>query len=161
MKILFCYIVLITSVSFISPAIAQKNNKSNKDSLIESKINNKDFVFVATWVTPLTGQMRQLTDYYDLRVHHDSLTAYLPFFGRAYAAPKDLSNASIDFTSTKFTYTITKQKKGGWRIDIAPDTQDDIQSFSITAFNDGVAYLNIISVNRDPISYNGYIELPK
>src|ERR1700739_1982387 len=147
MKTLFGYIILMIALLFTSPAIAQKNSKSNKDSLIEAKIKNKDFVFVATWVTPLTWPMKQLTDYYDLRIHHDSLTAYLPFYGRAYAAPKDLSDASIDFTSTKFTYTVTKQKKGGWQIDIEPALQDDIQSFTITVYGDGVAYLNIISIN--------------
>jgi hypothetical protein len=161
MKRLALYIsILFTCIISGSLLYAQKSN-TNKDSIVENKISNKDFVFVATWVKPMSGEMRQLTDYYDFRIHNDSITAYLPFFGRSYIAPKDPSNVSINFSSAKFAYTITRQKKGGWQINIVPDEQDDIQSFSITAFNNGVAYLSITSTNRDPISYNGYIELLK
>ncbi len=87
----------------------------------------------------------------------NSCKSYLPYFGRAYSVQFNSTNIGFDFTSTNFDYQIIPQQKGGWDILIRPKDQNDNQQFSFVIFNNGSASLNITSVNRSPISYEGYI----
>ncbi len=45
------------------------------------------------------------------RVMGDSIVTYLPYFGRAYSVPVNLSQGGIQFTSTDFDYTIESKRK--------------------------------------------------
>jgi hypothetical protein len=154
----YIFIFLLIHAFSLHAQDSAQNKKLSQAAIVKNEVTNKDFVFIAKWLTPMTGRMRQLTDPYDVRISNDSLIAYLPFFGRSYIAPDDLSNVSIHFTSTKFTYTVSNRKKGGWEILIKFDDQKDIESFLFTVFDDGTTYLSVTSFNSDPISYNGYIE---
>jgi hypothetical protein len=135
-----------------------QNKKPSKASLIEKQIENKDITFVANWANPMRTTPRQLTDYYDLKITGDSIIAYLPYFGRAYTAPLDPTNISINLSTTIFEYTVTKRKKHEWDIAIKPKDQTDIQSFLLSVFDNGSAYLSVTSTNREPISFNGNLE---
>ena len=135
-----------------------QNKKISKASIIENQIQNKDFTFVARWVNPIRSIPRQLTDYYDLKISGDSIITFLPYFGRAYTAPLDPTNISINLSSTVSEYTVTKRKKHEWDIVIKPKDQTDIQSFLLSVFDNGAAYLSVTSTNREPISFNGNLE---
>jgi hypothetical protein len=161
MKRLILNIVLSLIVmlcALVTCAQDSTQNKPAKASVIENEIKNKDFTFVAKWVTPMRGMARQLTSYYDFKIIHDSIIADLPYFGQSYSAPIDPTKISIDLSSTILEYTVTKRKKHEWDIVIKPTNQTDVQSFLLSVFDNGTAYLNITSTNRDPISYNGELE---
>ncbi len=154
-KVVFIILILLS----IRPAQAQDTALHHKSNTIKQKITNKDFTFVATYVISMRSFSRSIaSSHYDLSVHGDSLVAYLPFFGVSYTAPTDPSQSPFDFTLTHFSYIIKPRKKGGWDISIKPKDQTNVQKFLLTAYDNGSASLNITSTNRDPISYNGYIE---
>lgn len=148
---------LLFTIVIFSAAKAQDSAK-HATPTIEEQINNKHFTFVAKWASPMTGQVRQLTDYYDFEITNDSVITYLPYFGRSYIAPADPSNVSLNLSLPIDSYTATERKKGGWNIVIKPKDQTDVQSFSLIIFDNGSASLNVTSSNRDPISYNGTLE---
>lgn len=131
---------------------AQDNNAS-----VESAVNSKNYIFTAQSVTPLGGRYRQLTSDYDLQVLGDSVVAFLPYFGRAYSAPLDPSQGGIKFTSTNFGYNQTPRKKGGWIISITPNDAQDVRELTLTVATGGNATLQVISNNRQSISFNGYV----
>jgi hypothetical protein len=135
-----------------------QNKKAAKASLIQKQIENKDFTFVAKWANPMRTAPRQLTDYYELKINSDSIITFLPYFGRAYTAPLDPTNISINLSSTILEYTVTKRKKHEWDIVIKPNNQTDVESFLLSVFDNGSAYLSVTSTNREPISFNGNIE---
>jgi hypothetical protein len=108
-------------------------------------------------VSPMRGATRQLTSYYDITVSRDSLVSYLPYFGRAHVEPRDPTNIGFNFTSTKFEYTKTTTKKGGSDILIKPKDYTEVQNLSFRIFDNGSASLQVNSLNRDPISFQGYI----
>jgi hypothetical protein len=135
-----------------------KNEKPSKAAIIQKQIENKDLTFVAKWVNPVHSTMRQLMEYYDLKITGDSVITYLPYFGRAYTAPLDPTNISVNLSSVIIEYTVTKRKKHEWDIMIKPKDRTDIQSFLLSVFDNGSAYLNVTSTNREPISYNGNLE---
>jgi len=120
-------------------------------------IEAQRYTFKAQTANPAAGRTRQLTSEYDLKVYQDTVIAYLPYFGRAYSAPVDVTDGGINFTSMKFEYNVSKGKNNRWEIIIKPKDANDVQELSLTVFENGKADLQVRSNNRQPISFNGYI----
>ncbi len=151
-------ILMITAFAtlFLTHANAQNLTTAQVDSLV----NNKHFTFKAERMQPLRARQRYLTSEYFLRVAGDSLISALPYFGRAYAAPINPEDAGYDFTSTSFTYNAVPKKKGSYQITIKTTDKINTVTFVLTVYNNGNAYLQITSVNREAISFNGYLKTP-
>jgi hypothetical protein len=132
--------------------LAQKLDKST----IQRIVNLKQFVFKAQSVSPMAGSTRFLTSEYEVRLLGDSLVSYLPYFGRAYSVAYG-ERGGIDFTSTRFDYKVKPIKKGGWDIIIETKDVKNNERFNFTISNNGHTYLQVISNNRQPISFSGYI----
>lgn len=149
-KSAFIVLVGILSVSF---AHAQSVDKST----IQNFIKGKTLVFKAQTVIPMTGMVRTLTSDYELKLVGDSLICYLPYFGRAYSAGYG-EGGGINFTTTKFDYKATQRKKGGWDIIIQPKDVNDVRVLNLTVFEKGYGNLQVLSNNRQPISFTGFVE---
>lgn len=134
---------------------------TEKELAIQTLVDNQQYVFYAESVSPMSGRQRFLTSDYTVEVSKDTVVSYLPFFGKAYAAPIGSTDGGIKFTSTNFEYKITPRKKGGWDINIKPKDVSDVQQLSLTVYKNGTAYLSVNSTNRQSISYNGHISEKK
>jgi hypothetical protein len=132
-----------------------------KDQEVKKLIEDKNFVFFAQTASPTGAPLRQLSYGFDLRVLGDSVVSYLPYFGRAYSAPIDPSDGGFHFTSTSFDYKVIDRKKGGWDIIIKPKDTKDVREMALTTFDNGSSTLRVMSNNRQPISFNGYIAARK
>ena len=100
------------------------------------------------------------TDDYTLQIMKDKIVSDLPYFGRAYTAPMDPAQSVLQFTSGKFSYTLTPGKKDGWIVVIKPMDHREIQQMRLTISSDGYSSLQVMSVNRDPISFYGIVTAP-
>lgn len=143
---------LLFAVFFSAMAQAQHWDKST----LQDAIASRNFVFRAETVLPMSGSSRQLTSEYEVKFLGDSVVAYLPYFGRAYSAGYG-EGGGIDFTSTKFDYKSAQRKKGGWYITVAPQDAKDVRAINMSVSASGYANLQVISNNRQPISFNGYL----
>ena len=132
---------------------AQETNSAT----LKSILSGKQFVFKAQSAWPLQGTVVQLTSGYDMKVLQDSINTYLPYFGRAFNASYG-TEGGINFTSKKFDYRLKEKQKGGWEITIKPADARDIQELSYSISTNGYATLQVISNNRQAISYYGVIE---
>lgn len=135
---------------------AQELDKETVKQLVESK----QFTFHAQSAQPLSGQSRQLTSEYDLKLMIDSLSTYLPYFGRAYNPPYP-GEGGIKFSSTEFDYKAKAKKKGNWEISISPRDNRDVRQMSLSISSSGYASLTVNSNTRQPISFYGYITANK
>jgi hypothetical protein len=156
-KVLFLVLITITASQAINAQETKKEKEQEKTAAIKSLVEAKSFVFKAQTMMPMRGRTRQLTSEYDLRVFNDTLMSYLPYFGRAYSAPINPGEGGIQFTSTDFDYKVTERRKGGWEITIQPKDVRDIRQVLLNVFESGNASLQVISNNRDPIFFNGYV----
>jgi len=143
----------------MSVAGFSQNSKDEKAALVKENVENRNYRFVAQTALPLQGRVRQLTTEYTLKVTKDTIIADLPYFGRAYSAPIGATNGGIQFTSTNFDYTSTEKKKGGWDISIKPKDTQDVRELSLSISQNGYASLQVISNNRQTISFNGYLKI--
>ncbi|MEO6149906.1 MAG: DUF4251 domain-containing protein [Mucilaginibacter sp.] len=160
MKKLLTVVFVATVLLGINTANAQNTKaekKAAKEKAIKNKIDSTNYTFTANYATPLRGGQRLLTPgYYDLKVTKDTITAYLPYFGRVYMNPPlNPDDAGIKFTSTKFDYNITEKKKGGWMITIQFNDTDKARRMTLDISESGYATLISVSNNRDAISFYG------
>lgn len=138
------------SFSFVK---AQESNEATLKTMLASKM----FVFKAQSAWPLQGTVVQLNAGFDMKVLGDSINTYLPYFGRAYTASYT-ANGGINFTSTKFEYKLKDKNKGGWEIAIKPADAKDVTGLLYSISTNGFATLQVVSNNRQAISFYGIIE---
>jgi hypothetical protein len=158
------------ALTFTSFSVNAQTNKATTAKIIEEK----NYIFVATTAIPLNsadvsavlnkipgsiggGAISLSGNTYDLVVNADSIVSYLPYYGRAYRASFDSEENGHKFTSKNFTYKKTKRKKGGWDIAIATKDVKDNVRMTLTVSENGYATLNVISNDKQSISYNGYM----
>jgi len=134
--------------------------KEQKALRIKEKVESPKFTFYAKTAYPMRFRPIHLTgSYYDLKVSKDTVSAYLPYYGRAYVAPLDPTEGGIKFTSTKFEYKVEKGKRSGnWKITINTlDTGRGLSLF-LDVWDNGSARLNVIDPDRQTIFFEGSIE---
>ena len=157
-KSIYSIVLLVLAITLASCGASQKvvDNRSVKE-----KIESQRYKFIANYAIPTSAgfQPRYLTSEYDLKITPDTITAYLPYFGRAYEAPLNSSEGGIKFTSTKFEYVInTGKKAGNWIINIR--IKDQLREILLTldVWNNGKGDLNVWDQNRQPILFQGELE---
>lgn len=163
-RVLICVACLLLStllVALSTRANAQDSALSRKQSpVVGDMLNRKQYIFKAQSVTPMSGRLRQLNSDYDVQVNPDKIVSFLPYFGRAFNAVPGATNGGLQFTSTDFTHTLQQGKKGKWMVTMKFRDGGDVSQMVLTAYDNGSAYLQVTSNNRDPISFNGYIAAP-
>jgi hypothetical protein len=163
-KLLFVFAVVFGSLNLVCAQSTKKEKQAAKTAAIKKMVDSVNFVFEADMAIPQTGESRQLTSEYDLSVVKDTVTAFLPYFGRAYLAPSPgETEGGIKFTSTNFIYEAKQKKNGSWEIFIKPKDNNiadwrHVEQLRLTISSDGYASLQVTSSNRDPISFYGYIK---
>jgi len=163
-KILLLLIFSIFIIHTLSALNTRKEKVAKKINVIKKMINDTNYIFIANTANPMIGGQKILTSLYNFIVKRDTIKSYLPYYGTAYSAPNDPtdSEGGIKFTSTKFSYKIKQLKNGGWDIEIKPNDGNiinwrNVQSVNLSVSPQGYTNLNVISSNRDPISFSGEI----
>ncbi len=101
-------LLLLVYTALSSPLYAQSakaDKQAEKAAVIRNLVDSQNYVFLAQSAMPMSGPVRQLTSDYDLSVTKSKVVSYLPYFGRAYAAPIDPSHSGIQFTYRKILIT--------------------------------------------------------
>ncbi|MDB5277136.1 MAG: hypothetical protein JWR61_2091 [Ferruginibacter sp.] len=150
----FLFLMLFMCIQIV---VTAQQKVAAKETTIKNLLDNQRYVFYAESVIPSSGRQRILTTDYTVTILKDSIISDLPYFGRAYAAPIGNTDGGIKFTSVDFDYSINRRKKGGWDVNIKPKDGQDVQNMSLTIYDNGKAYLNVNSNNRQAISFNGRI----
>lgn len=154
LNITFQKILVLTLIAGI---LSMGGSAQERESAIRDMVQAGQFMFHAQTALPMTGTSRQLTSDYDLEVSKDAVVSYLPFFGRAYSLPYGSTGGGFNFTSRKFEYSFSDRKKGGWNISIKPRDVADFREFSLLISKNGYGSLQVVSNNRQSISFTGYI----
>jgi hypothetical protein len=159
-KIIF---VLFISLQMVEPVVAQTKKQARDAAItaaIKKQINAKSFTFQARYMYPMGGGQRYLNTDYDVRVTKDSVIAFLPYFGVAYAGAGYNSNEDngIKFTSTKFDYQSELKKNGMWYVVIKPTDSRTTNQLIFNISPNGSTDLSVISTNRQRIRFDGYLK---
>jgi hypothetical protein len=159
-KIFLSSFLLVNCLAFALTTTAQKN-KEERIQAVKNAVDSQRYTFYAEYVNPLRGTQQYLTPYYTLRITKDTIDCFLPYFGRAYQAPINPADGGIKFMSTNFEYSNSPGKKGSWYIKIRPKDAPEVQQLTLQIFTDGTTTLQVMSTNKDAISFNGYVKATK
>jgi len=129
---------------------------TEKSLQLQNRIAEKNFIFRAQTALPAGGQAVNLTSEYDLRIKGDSVIGFLPYFGRAFTASYN-EEGGIRFTSTANEFSVQQKKKGGWEINVLPKGANDVRQLYLSVSPEGYSTLQVMLVNRQPISFQGII----
>jgi hypothetical protein len=156
-KVLPFMFFLISTTCIMQLATAQKP-PTEKEVAVKNAVDSQRYIFYAQYANPQGARQKYLTSEYTVRISKDTIKADLPYFGRAYSATYGSTEGGINFTTTDFDYKIEARKKGGWEIALKPKDIQGGQQMTIAIFTNGTATLQATSNNRQPISFNGYVE---
>ena len=102
------------------------------------------------------GSRAVTSDFY-LELRGDTLRSYLPYLGDAHM-PTMSPSIGLNFEEPVLTYKESKPKKFT-QIDIDVRTREDSYHYVIEMYDNGQAYIRVRSMNRDPISFDGTLEI--
>ena len=152
-------VLLIVMVAVSSVATAQKSKRIEKEKEIKSLIESRQYRFVARTALPMSGRSIQLTSEYDLVVDSLQIKSHLPFFGVAYYAEYGQTEGGIKFDNEAMEYSaVFNEKKKSYRINMKVKGKRDVYQIGLDAGLSGYATLNILSNDRQSISFYGTIE---
>lgn len=152
-------------------ACSSKNTVANAN--ITNLLKENEFTFMAQRANPTnsdvvnvinslpnssSSQILNLDYGYSLKITENEIVAELPYFGRMFTSNYDNTNNSYRFTSKDFTLTQKAGKKGSTIYFINTKDQQNVRRMILEVFPNGKAYFNIDSTDRQPISYDGYIQ---
>lgn len=105
------------------------------------------------------GRIMKLDSGYGFEIKNDELNVTLPYFGRLYnASMGGFNNNAFRFTSKDFKVTKSKNKKGNWVVNINVNDHKSAPNLILEVYKNGGAFLSINANDRQPISYDGYLE---
>ena len=94
-----------------------------------------------------------------LELRGDTLRSYLPYLGDAHM-PTMSPSIGLNFEEPMLSYKESKPKSNKYtQIDIDVKTREESYHYVIELYDNGQAYIRVRSVNRDPISFDGTMDI--
>lgn len=153
----FLMSVLLLTACGTAQTAAEKEAKTLE---IRNAVEAFDFKFSASYAYPTGYRSIYLSPYYDVKVSPDTVNAYLPYYGRAYTAPMDPREGGIKFVSTDFEYqTQPGRRAGNWLVTIRINDANRPIMLHFDIWENGSARLDVTDQHRQPISFQGDVEM--
>ena len=150
--------LLLLIISFISLSPLHSQTIQKEQNIYAQILKEQDFIFTAQAYATASSEKKQMTDPYSFKVTVDSIVGILPYYGQSYTAQINLTDGSINFNILKYQYEFMEKKRGRYQVSIKPnDKSATIQSFYLTIFTDGTGQVDIVSRNREPMTFYGSI----
>lgn len=114
---------------------------------------------INTMSTMRYGSRTVTPDFY-LELRGDTLHSYLPYLGQVHVSPTLSPSIGLNFEEPVLTYKESKPKSNKYtQIDIDVKTKEDSYHYVIELYGNGQAYIRVRSMYRDPISFDGTLEI--
>jgi len=148
---------LATGDMYAQERTTREERRREQSEKVQRLVDAQDYKFVAQQALPMSWRSINLTSDFFLSVSNDTITAHLPFFGRAFTAPVNPAEGGIRFESTDFSYRLENARRGGWIAHITiNDTRQRIEMV-LDITTSGSAGLSVNEATRQNISFRGHI----
>ena len=133
--------------------------KERKQVAVLGAIATKRWHIDITSMNTLRYGSRAVTSDFYLELRGDTLRSYLPYLGDA-QIPTLSPSIGLNFEALVLSYKESKPKSNKYtQIDIDVKTREDSYHYVIEIYDSGQAYIRVRSMNRDPISFDGTLEI--
>lgn len=155
--------ILISALIFNLAGIAQETRREQrklrekeKAEEIAKLINQTDLRFIAQFAYPMGGGSIHLTSEYTLDIEDNKVTAFLPFFGRAYFVDYGSREGGIKFSEEAQSIE-WKKNRHGFNALMEVKAPKDIYRLNFSVTSSGYATLDVSSNNRQSIRFSGIV----
>ncbi len=162
-KVVFLTLMMILIVAYCFPQEATRRARRERDKIvkehqIDSLINSKSFVFIASRALPQGGRSIDMTtNSNSIKFSPEMVSSYMPFFGRAYSIDYG-GDAGIKFEGKPKEFNISASKSGkGYEVKVKVEVPRDTYQLMLFVNPAGNATLTINCNQRSTISYYGDI----
>ena len=133
--------------------------KERKQVAVLGAIADKRWHIDITSMNTLRYGSQAVTSDFYLELRGDTLRSYLPYLGDAHM-PTMSPAIGLNFEEPVLSYKESKPKSNKFtQIDIDVRTREDSYHYVIEIYDNGQAYIRVRSVNRDPISFDGTMDI--
>ncbi|EKD31205.1 MAG: hypothetical protein ACD_77C00369G0002 [uncultured bacterium] len=160
--------ILITFSSATAQTKAQKRAAENAriENIAKEAFEKNEFVIVVDRIFPIGGKAQYSSDGYFVKISGDTLNCYLPFFGSAHSPAVYSTNLSVDLKDEIVKVVKGETKKGEYTFNLdvlssKDQKSNEIFKFYISFYGNANASINLISSNRDSMSYHGKLKTEK
>jgi hypothetical protein len=137
-------------------------DKKAAQEQVEAVLNAREYVFTGTTAYPTGYRSVNLTTRQNfVKFHPDKVESDMPYFGKAgsSAAYSSHSDGGLKFEGKPEDYTFAKKKKN-YLVDMVVREAGESYHITLTVQFSGSTTMTIISNDRSPISYDGYLSAP-
>ena len=149
------------SLLMVSCATQQERaeqREKRRQAVAEAIATRRLHIDVSMMNTLRYGTKSVSPDFY-LELRGDTLCSYLPYLGRAFQASMMSPTIGLNFEEPILRYTESRPKANKTRLELDVKTQEDTYHYLIDVYETGEAQLQVRSVNRDPVSFDGSVGL--
>ena len=134
--------------------------KERKQAAVLGAIATKRWHIDISSMSTMRYGARTVTPDFYLELRGDTLRSYLPYLGQAQVSPTLSPSIGLNFEAPMLSYKESKPKSNKYtQIDIDVKTREDSYHYVIEIYDSGQAYIRVRSMNRDPISFDGTLEI--
>ena len=134
--------------------------KERQQAAVAGAIADRRWRIEISSMTTMRYGSRTVTPDFYLELRGDTLRSYLPYLGQAQVSPTLSPSIGLNFEEPVLSYNDGKPKSNKYtQIDIDVRTREDSYHYVIEIYDNGQAYIRVRSMNRDPISFDGKLEI--
>lgn len=159
MKCLISLIIAVLTLASCATAdkVARDERRREKAGMVAESIESGRYRVGVRTAYPARGAAVQVTGDYGLEVSGDSVTVYLPYFGRGYTLPYG-GGKGLNFKALTTEYDVRKMKRGRTRVEFSTRNDEDTYRFTVDVFDNGQVSIYVQPQQRSRISYSGELE---
>ena len=155
----FFWVLLLSVTACSSLSSVERAERDAKlAQAVENVLSERSYTITVSMMYPRRGQSVNVTPDFSLQVEDDTLMSYLPYYGRAYSVPYG-GGKGLNFTAPIQDYREARGHKGNTLISFFVNNGEDILKYTLDIYTNGSASINVISRNRESISFSGYLQL--
>lgn len=157
-QIIFC---LVTVAVMVASCVTQQEKAERKaqiqKAVTEAIASRKLHIDIKSMNTLRYGVKTVTPDFF-LELRGDTLQSYLPYMGQAHTAPMTSPSIGLNFEERVHNYLVSKLKAGRTQIELDVKSEEDSYHYFIDVYDTGDTYIYVKPLNRDPISFDGFVD---
>lgn len=154
-------IIMLATLTLASCATADKaardERRREKAEKVAEAIESGRYRVSVRTAYPARGAAVQVTGDYGLEIGGDSVTVYLPYFGRGFTLPYG-GGKGLNFKAVTTGYGVKRMRRDRTRVEFSTSNDEDTYRFTVDIFDNGQASVDVLPQQRSRISYAGELE---
>lgn len=146
-------VLAFVACSTLTPAEKEAQRVARAQA-VEKMLADRHYTINVQMLYPHRGAAKNVSGTYSLEVRGDTLVSYLPYLGRAYQVPYG-GGKGLNFSEIISHYSSAKDAKGQTHVTIGLTNDEDTYQFTLSIFDDGSTTIDVLSKQRDPITFSG------